>query len=227
MAQSDHVPRKRPPKKTPRPTRRTKTVWLSFLASMTMVTGLLTLGDDRGRPGFAAANPSLFAMPGGRDPIFQTDVPLDGVRWRGIVIHHSGEPAGDAESMRRLHLSHGAQAMGYHFLIGNGNGMGNAVIHVGERWISQTPGWHTVGPRADVSNRHAIGICLVGNGDRRRFTDRQVTQLISLVRRLQREFDIPASAVRLHRDLAPALTSSPGAHFPSAVLEQQLLQRSR
>jgi N-acetyl-anhydromuramyl-L-alanine amidase AmpD len=192
-----------------------------------MATGLLALGDRRPGPGFPAAHASFLADTHTRDPIFQTDVPLDRSRWRSIVIHHSGEPAGDAESIRRLHLGHGARTMGYHFLIGNGNGMGNGVIHVGERWITQAPGWHAVGPYADFYNRHAIAICLIGNGDRRPFTDRQITQVISLIRRLQRQLSIPPSAVRLHRDIAPDLTGSPGAHFPTAVVDQQVLNRLR
>jgi hypothetical protein len=220
------VPRK-DSKRIPRPSRRTRIVWVSFLGSMTAVTGLLALGDRRPGPGFPAAHASILADSPARDPIFQTSVPLDRSRWQAIVIHHSGEPGGDAESIRRLHLGYGARAMGYHFLLGNGNGMGDGVIHVGERWITQAPGWHTVGPSADYYNQRAIGICLIGNGDRRRFTDRQIAQLISLVRRLQQQLNIPPSAVRLHRDVAPGLTGSPGAHFPSAVLEQQVVNPLR
>ncbi|MHC4220462.1 MAG: peptidoglycan recognition protein family protein [Planctomycetota bacterium] len=194
---------------------------------MTMVTGLLAVGEHRTGRGFPAANTILLADTPERDPIFQTDAPVAADRWRGIVIHHSGEPAGDAESIRRLHTGHGARSMGYHFVIGNGNGMGNGVVHVGERWITQHPGWHAVGPYADYYNQNAIAVCLIGNGDRRRFTDRQVTQLVSLIRRLQRQLNIPASAVRLHRDVAPSLTVSPGDYFPAALFEQQLLDPLR
>ena len=67
----------------------------------------------------------------------------------------------------------------------------------------------------------------MGNGDRRPFTDRQTAQLIRLVRRLQQELGIPPSAVRLHRDVAGRLTSSPGRFFPTAVLDQQLLSSLR
>ncbi|MHC4217953.1 MAG: peptidoglycan recognition protein family protein [Planctomycetota bacterium] len=197
------VPRKGS-KKIPKPSRRTRIVWVSFLGSMAAVIGLLALGDRRPGPGFPAAHASLLADSPAGDRIFQTDIPLGPNRWKAIVIHHSGEPGGDPESIRRQHLSYGARAMGYHFLVGNGNGMGDGVVHVGERWITQAPGWHSVGPDADYYNQNAIGICLVGNGDRRRFTDRQITQLISLVRRLQRQLDLPPSAVRLHRDVAPA-----------------------
>ena len=198
-------------------------VWSCFAASMAMVTGVLALGDRGAVPGYPAAKASVLAEFEGDDPIFRTEAPLDRSRWRSIVIHHSGEPAGDAESIRRGHLASGARTMGYHFLIGNGNGLGDGAVYVGERWVGQAAGWHAVGPQADFYNQHAIAICLVGNGDRRPFTDRQMSQLVSLVRRLQRQLGIPQSAVRLHRDIAPALTTSPGRDFPTAFLERQLL----
>ncbi len=194
---------------------------------MTAVTGLLALGDHRARPGFPATTTSLFSDAADLDPIFRLEMPLDRSRWTSIVIHHSGEPAGDPESMGRLHRGYGYRMMGYHFLMGNGNGMGDGVVHVGERWIKQLPGWHAVGRSADYYNEHAIAICVFGNGDRRPATNRQMSQLVGLVRRLQRELLIPASAVRLHRDVAGGLTSSPGKYFPAADLEERLLNPLR
>jgi N-acetyl-anhydromuramyl-L-alanine amidase AmpD len=215
---------------------------------MGAVTGLLALGDRSAFPGFQAVRTARLepipaargvSAPTGargvsvtstgaqRDPILRIDRPLDRSRWRSIVIHDSGEPAGDAESIRRLHLSHGYRMMGYHFLIGNGNGLGDGVVHVGERWIRQVPGWHAVGPDAQWHNNHSIAICLVGNGDRRPMTGRQITQLVSLISRLQRELDIPAGAVHLHRDIARGLTTSPGAFFAADELEQGLLATVR
>jgi len=194
-----------------------------------MVTAMLAMSDRGAAPGFRflATNTSVVTDTLAPTPIFRTDAPLDRNRWKAVIIHHSGELAGNPETIGRLHLEHGARMLGYHFVIGNGNQMGNGVIHVGERWIRQVAGWHAVGPNADFYNDHAIAICLVGNGERREFTDRQIGQLIGLVRRLQRELDIPASAIRLHRDVAGALTSSPGRHFPTAVLDQQLLSSLR
>lgn len=190
---------------------------------MTIATGLLALGDRAARPGFPATRTTTIDPSPGGDPILRVDEALARDRWRSIVIHDSGEPAGDAESIRRRHVAYGYRMMGYHFLIGNGNGMGDGVIHVGERWIKQVAGWHAVGPNADRYNGQAIAICLIGSGDRRTVTDGQMTQLVALVRRLQREFSIPASEVRLHRDIAPGLTSSPGRYFPAAEFERRLL----
>jgi len=192
---------------------------------MTMVTGILALGQSGSRSGFVAASVTSFGgnqSADGLDPVFRIDAPLDRQRWDGIVIHHLGEPAGDAEYIHRLHTSYGYQGLGYHFVIGNGNGMDDGVIHVGYRWNEQLPGAHVMGPAGREHNQRSIGLCLVGNGDRRQFTDRQIRQLVLLVRTLQRELEIPASKVYLHRDLA-AGTTSPGRMFPAAQLREQLL----
>jgi len=212
-----------------RVTRRTRIVWSAFAAAMTVVTGLLIVSDGRGPngnsaafpSGFMAATPTVVGRPPA-NPIMPREASLDQTRWRGILIHHSGAPAGSAETIERQHLGFGYASLGYHFVIGNGHGMNDGVVHVGPRWNRQEPGAHAAGAEGAWLNEHAIGICLVGNGDRRRFTDRQIRELVSLVRRLQDELDIPASAVRLHADVAAV--TSPGRHFPVAEFEAQLLR---
>lgn len=207
------------------PARRTQIVWGSFVAAVVLVVGLLSLGrpGDAAASGFLMTNVSVLGdTPAEGDPVFRTGRPLDTERWSSIVIHHSGAAAGDAESIRRLHESYGYRGLGYHFLVGNGNGLGDGVVHVGYRWDGQLPGVHTSGPRADHFNERAIGICLVGNGDRRPFTDRQIASLVSLVQRLQRQLGIPAERVYLHRDVSP-LASDPGRFFAAGLFDEQLL----
>lgn len=205
------------------PHRRTQIVWITFLTCITIVTGLLAMQNSVPRSGFLLTSLDTLGGPAvSAEPIFQIDKPLDRQRWTGIVIHHLGEPAGDADSITRKHLSLGYQGLGYHFLIGNGNGLGDGVIHVGFRWNEQLPGAHVAGPAADQHNQHSIAICLIGNGDRRDFTERQIAQLVQLVQRLQRELAVPACNVFLHRDLCPQ-TTSPGRCFPAVRLQEQLL----
>ncbi|MHC5002401.1 MAG: peptidoglycan recognition protein family protein [Planctomycetota bacterium] len=208
------------------PSRRTQIVWGAFFAAMTVVVGLLALNDDRRLGGFVATEISRLGDDSAVEPVFSTAAPLDHKRWRGIVIHHLGAPAGDPESIHRQHLGHGWDGLGYHFLIGNGNGLDDGVIHVGYRWDRQLPGVHATGPFADELNRHAIGICLIGNGDNHAFTNRQITHLTALVQRLQEALDIPAGQVFLHRQVATGQTS-PGQHFPAARFTASLLDTTR
>lgn len=190
---------------------------------MTVVTTLLALKGPPIRNGFVLTNIDTLGtlQANAADPLFHTAVPLESERWTGIVIHDSGEPAGDAETMTRKHMAMGYRTLGHHFLIGNGNGLGDGVVHVGDRWNRQLPGAHAIGPRADQHNQHSIAICLIGNGSRRPFTDRQMAQLANLVQRLQAELNIPARNVLLHREVAPQ-TDSPGRYFPAARFKEQL-----
>lgn len=219
----------------PRTSRRTRVVWAAFGSAMTLVTGVLLIG------GGGASGPRAFVAavtggadglaPNGRfdaasdisaDPIAPRDAALDRGRWKRIVIHHSGSPAGDPESIEREHLSRGYAGLGYHFIVGNGHGLGDGTVFVGPRWNRQQPGAHVSGANGPWMNEHAIGICLVGNGDRREFTDRQMHELVGLVRRLQQALGISATDVVLNSDVAQ--TESPGRFFPAADFESQLLR---
>jgi len=206
--------------------RRTRLVWGAFVLATAAVCGVLLAIGRSGAPasGFLLTSVETIGASGssGSDPVFQTRRPLERQRWNSIVIHHSGEPAGDADSIAREQTAMGLKGLGYHFLIGNGNGLGDGVVHVGYRWIDQLPGAHVTGPNQQLYNERAIAICLIGNGDRRAFTDRQIAQLVNLVQRLQAELQIPARNVYLHRDLSRA-TTSPGRFFPTARLQEQLL----
>lgn len=198
-------------------------VWGAFALAIAAVTGgLAMLKSASPRAGFLLSNVDVLGRTPESDPVFQTRRQLDRQRWNSIVIHHSGSAAGDAQSITREHVASGLKGLGYHFVIGNGNGLGDGVVHVGYRWIDQLPGAHVSGPQQDEYNERSIAICLVGNGDKRPFTDRQLAQLVGLIQRLQDQLQIPARNVYLHRDLS-RVTTSPGRFFPTAWLQDQLL----
>lgn len=195
---------------------------------MCLAIGLLSL-DSRSMPtrGFPLTNlASPEDVADGEDSVFNIQAPLDRQRWSGIVIHHLGRPFGTPESVHRQHLGYGYQGLGYHFLIGNGNGLGDGEIHVGYRWDQQLPGAHVVGEAGVHHNAHSIAICMVGNGDRHPFTGRQMTHLVHLVQRLQQELGIPGDSVYLHSDLAEGV-HNPGRFFAGAQLFEQLLDPAR
>lgn len=221
--------------------RRTRCVWALFAASMTAVGGTLLLLDGAAPRTVLASTTTLLRAPLELQPesVAPVAAPLDRERWTSIVIHHSGLPAGNAASIERHQQAAGISGLGYHFVIGNGHGFGDGEIHVGYRWSHQLPGAHVAArPRSQAASdiarvsrgpvdfaalrERSIGICLVGNGDRSDFTPRQLRELVSLVRALQRELGIPATQVFLHRDLADV--TSPGERFPAAEFESRLLR---
>ncbi len=184
---------------------------------MTVFGAGLSVLTDRGVSALQGTTLSALTnltAPSTVESVFRTNAPLERDRWLSIVIHHSGSPAGSPASLDEQHRSRGLAALGYHFVIGNGVGMSDGEIHVGRRWLDQLPGAHVAGPQGDYYNRTSIGICLIGNGDRRRFTNAQIQALAQLTSALARELDIPADRVLLHSDLAS--TRSPGAFFPEA-----------
>ena len=204
------------------PSRRAQIVWLSFIGAVTGVTGLLAmLAGERPAPLLAVATSPIDAGTANTDPLRPQTTALDTERWRSIVIHHSGRPTGDERSLHRRHVAYGYDGLGHHFVIGNGHGLGEGVVHVGYRWNQQLPGAHAAGPRANELNEQAVSICLIGNGNQRAYSELQIRQLIRLVQRLQREIGIPATGVHLHSDVAEV--ADPGRYFPTAEFETQLL----
>lgn len=202
---------------------RSHVVWASLVLSLSFVGGLLLLLEDQPFPSSDALQ-LLDLHPqddfGSLEEIFRFNGGIKGTQWRGIVIHHSGNSVGSADSITREHQERGFAGLGYHFVIGNGQGMGNGELHVGYRWIDQLPGVHVAGPQADVLNRQTIGICLIGDGDRRSFSRQQLASLAQLTGLLCQKLQIERSQVVLGRDVSP--TSGPGRLFPEAAFREQL-----
>jgi hypothetical protein len=191
---------------------------------MTVVGGLLwALGDPKGPSVSGRSLPTLMAStaPGTLESVFDTQTPIEAGRWQAIVVHHTGSVYGTAETLDAQARAAGLQGLGYHLVIGNGNGMDDGEVHVGYRWLRQLAGAHTAGEKGDWFNRNAIGVCVVGNLDRRGATATQFRQLAAVVRQLQSRFKIPAERVHLHRELSN--TTSPGRLFDAVAFREQLL----
>ena len=210
-------------------------VWGAFAAAMALACGVLVLGDAEGPRAVPAMSVTSADAP--TEGITPREAVLDRSRWNSIVIHHSATPAGDAGSLARMHAAAGLDGLGYHFIIGNGQGLPDGHVEAGSRWHRQQPGAHVAtadarrdavlrvaakGVSAEELNRRGIAICLIGNGDRRPFTDRQIHELGVLVRRVQSALDIPADRIFLHSDVAG--TTSPGRFFPVSAFEDSVLR---
>lgn len=195
--------------------KRTAMVWTSLLGAMTIVGGgLFLLNGGPGSTGGGLSIPPLMALAGPStvEQVFNPSVPIAKGRWQAIVIHDSGSPVGTPASMDAQARAMNLNGLGYHFVLGNGSGLDDGEIHMGARWMNQTPGAHAAGKDADWFNLNSIGICMVGDGDRQKPTAAQMRGLVQLTASLARQLNIPADRIYFHSDIAQ--TTSPGRLFP-------------
>jgi len=138
--------------------------------------------------------------------------------WRYIVIHHSGTAGGSAQSFDQNHRERGWRCLGYHFVVGNGNGQGDGVIVAGPRWYSQEAGAHA---NSNEYNVHGIGICLVGNMDEEPPTPAQWAATRALVAQLRCLYSISPENIVGHNQIrGGGSTACPGKLTPLAELRE-------
>jgi N-acetylmuramoyl-L-alanine amidase len=137
-------------------------------------------------------------------------------RWKTITIHHSATIQGNAEAFNRNHRQRGMGGLFYHFVIGNGLGSQDGEIEVGKRWTRQT----------QVNRPNDIQICLVGDFNRQRVSDRQFGSLVKLITVLRRQYNIPLRNIRRHKSIRGKHTDCPGQRFPfdRLILELRNIQ---
>lgn len=137
--------------------------------------------------------------------------------WNSIVIHHTASTAGSVESIHEAHIKRKDKSgnpwlgIGYHFVIGNGSGMGDGEIQSTFRWREQMHGAHAGNTE---HNQHGIGIVLVGNFEEAPPSPAQVQSVKRLISVMRKEYGIGSSDVIAHRDVKA--TACPGRLFPMA-----------
>jgi len=137
--------------------------------------------------------------------------------WKYIVLHHTAADAGSVESIHETHLQRKDAngnpwlGIGYHFVIGNGQGMTDGDIEPTFRWKQQLQGAHA-GSSDPAYNQQGIGIVLIGNFEKTPPTAKQLTALKELVRTLKTNYRISAQNIIGHRDVRA--TECPGKLFP-------------
>ena len=181
---------------------------LSLTSALLMALAPAPLAQD--------AATSLFAVdePRSMDVIFQTRNPIQANHWKYIYIHHSNTASGNA-----ITLGQPTGGMGDHFLIGNGDGLMDGEIQVGQRWNQQLVALPPTG--ANKIDRDCISICLVGDFDQTVPTPTQLRRLSQLVSTLQGQLHVDRDSVLLVDH--PQSTAGIGRYFPKTAFRGQLL----
>lgn len=165
---------------------------------------------------FVALDPGVNSMRGPKPPEVPPWQPPVALRdWKYIVLHHTASESGSVDSIDRAHRQRKDadgnpwRGIGYHFVIGNGNGMADGEIQPTFRWLQQIEGAHA----GDLEyNSYGIGICLVGNFEEHSPTAAQIAAARRLVGELKAAFHVDNSAVLCHHDVKA--TDCPGRYFP-------------
>ncbi len=138
-------------------------------------------------------------------------------RWRYIVIHHSAGDYGEIPFLtkvhRRRHYSDPIDAIPYHYIIGNGNGLGLGKIASDWRQTYDIWGSH-VSDNNPERNLWGIGICLIGNYEIDPVPAKQYQTLVKLTRYLMTRYLISPENVTGHGYIPGEATKCPGKNFP-------------
>ncbi|MBU1134441.1 MAG: N-acetylmuramoyl-L-alanine amidase [Candidatus Omnitrophica bacterium] len=141
-------------------------------------------------------------------------------KWKYIIIHHSATDVGNSLAFHESHRLRGWKTVGYHFIIDNGTkDKQDGQIEVSPRWLKQQDGAHC---NASGMNKKGIGICLVGNFNEQRVSEKQMESLIYLINRLKKYYRIPIRNIVGHGQVSGAKTECPGKYFPWRTFETRL-----
>ena len=140
-------------------------------------------------------------------------------QWQRIVVHHSAIKYGNASTYDATHRRRGMKnGLAYHFVIGNGIDSGDGEIEVGPRWKKQLLGGHL---KSYTLNLSSIGICLVGNFEESRPSQKQLDSFVQLMNWLQEAVLKQKVDFAGHRELKGEQTVCPGKNFPLSAMHRR------
>ncbi|MEO1048991.1 MAG: peptidoglycan recognition family protein [Bacteroidota bacterium] len=146
-------------------------------------------------------------------------------RWKYIVIHHSAGSYGNIEHLQQVHRDRQPNdpidAIAYHYIIGNGNGLEDGKVDSDFRKQYNIWGGHVRATNAD-KNFRGIGICIIGNLDEKDMTQAQFNSLVRLTKELMSKYGIRKENILFHGEIEGEYTKCPGAKFPRKKYLNQL-----
>lgn len=138
-----------------------------------------------------------------------------------IIVHHSlTEDSGTANwlAIMNYHTKQiGWNDIGFHAgveLVKNAD-MSNIEVFIGRSWL--TPGAHTQG-----YNHDSLGICFVGDFDKRKPSDKMLIAGAKVIRMWMNLYRIPRQEIYTHNNFNPNKTC-PGKKFPIERLRDMLI----
>jgi hypothetical protein len=174
-----------------------------------MVPGRVVLGLSKDRS--QIDRPEALATPGQN----RWTAGVAESNWEYVVLHHSASESGSVQSIHEEHrrrkdaMGNAWLGIGYHFVIGNGQGMKDGAVEPTFRWKEQLHGAHSGDA---LFNARGIGICLIGNFEKTPPSKAQLAAVKELIRTLAGRHQIVREKIIGHASVKA--TACPGKHFP-------------
>ncbi len=136
-----------------------------------------------------------------------------------IVIHHSG-----FNFLNRFftYLFHkyirGWEDIGYHYMIGNGIFSKCGKIYEGRKI-------EFVGAHVKNYNEKTIGVCCIGNYDKKKMPKKQMESLINLLVKLSKEYNIKPENIKGHREYPGVEKTCPGLMIDMEEIREEVRKR--
>ena len=138
-------------------------------------------------------------------------------RWNYIIIHHSAGEYGNIEFLQKVHRERQGKdpldAIPYHYIVGNGKGLGIGVVKSDWRRDWNIWGMHVSRHNID-RNFRGLGICLIGNFENHGISDKQYRAVVKLTKELMQKYNISVENISGHGYTRGEQTKCPGKHFP-------------
>ncbi|MGA9637507.1 N-acetylmuramoyl-L-alanine amidase [Flavobacterium sp.] len=129
-----------------------------------------------------------------------------------IILHHTAQDSIE-QTIRTFTLTR--TQVSAHYIIGDDGRVIQMLNDYLRAWHAGTGSW---GKIKDM-NSNSIGIELDNNGSEP-FSEAQITSLMALLSKLQKEFNIPKENIIGHADIAPSRKKDPSALFPWKTLSE-------
>ena len=199
--------------------RRVFTVLSSLVATLALTAGLLLLLE--GQP-ITSAGPYMMNLSNSTqnwNSVIRAASPLRNGRWNYIIVYQSGGLSGNATELsegkdvggtiKPQHAGNMTQGANFHFVVDNArNGLGNpdGYVQRGLAWqeqLSTAPyfSWPYLTPYHYSAYANAVGVCIIGDINRRGYSSSQIRSTVSLIKALERRLNIPNSCVKLQWEI--------------------------
>lgn len=122
-----------------------------------------------------------------------------------IVIHHCQREIDSPEEIKKRHIhNRGWEDIGYHWLIGNKN----PLVENGKLYKGRDEKF--IGAHVKMHNKNSIGVCLIGNLDKKPLTKKQIQTLIKFLKEKIKEYKISIKNIKGHREFSRVTKTCPG-----------------